>query len=253
MPYVRGETLRDRLDRDGALRVDESLRLCGEVAEALDYAHRAGIVHRDIKPENIMLHEGHGMVADFGIASAHPAEGARGLTMTGAVMGTPAYLSPEQMSGDAVDGRSDLYSLACVLFECLSGVPPFTGTAMAMLAQRLIGEPPSIRLHKPEISEALAGVIQRAMATAPSVRYPTGKALLEALHTPDIIPARKERPAIVVLPFTNLSPDPDSEFFTDGLTEEIITDLSSIRAQGYIAHIGYAAQGHGQGCANDRP
>ena len=229
MPYVAGESLRSRLERDGPIDVSEAIRLCGEVGEALDYAHRAGIVHRDIKPDNIMLFEGHATVADFGIASAHEAPDTLGLTLTGDLVGTPAYLSPEQVNGGKVDGRSDLYSLACVLFECLTGSLPFTGTPLAVMAQRVIGNVPTVRSHRADIPETLARVIERAMAIDPERRFPTGQAFSEALGDPDSAHVMPERQGIVVLPFTNLSPDPENEFFSDGLTEEIISDLSSIR------------------------
>jgi len=236
MPYVAGETLRDRLDREGSLAVDEALRLAAEVAEALDCAHRAGIIHRDIKPENIMLHEGHAVVADFGIASAVAAAETQHLTQTGAVMGTPAYLSPEQVNGRELDGRSDLYSLGCVLFECLTGGLPFSGSAMAMMAQRVMQEAPSVRVKRPEIPEGLAQVVQRMMATEPARRYTSGQACVMALRQPLAAgTATPTRPAIVVLPFANLSPDPENEYFSDGLTEEIITDLASVKALSVIS------------------
>src|SRR5262245_36692762 len=128
MPYVEGESLRERLNRELQLPLDDALRLAREAAEALDYAHREGVVHRDIKPENVLLDAGHAMVADFGIARAVWAAGETKLTTTGTVIGTPTYMSPEQvMGGRELDGRSDVYSLGCVLYEMLAGVPPFTG------------------------------------------------------------------------------------------------------------------------------
>src|SRR2546425_12272624 len=137
-PYVEGEPLRNRLDREGQLPVAEAVRLAASVADALDYAHRHDIVHRDIKPENILLEEGQPVVADFGIARAlHAAEGGN-LTETGVTLGTAAYMSPEQATGDQVDGRTDIYSLGCVLYEMLAGEPPYTGaTAQAISAQRI--------------------------------------------------------------------------------------------------------------------
>jgi serine/threonine-protein kinase len=125
MPYVEGESLRQRLQREGQLSIDEALRLTREVAEALDYAHQQGIIHRDIKPENILLSRGHALVADFGIALAVSSAGRERLTETGLSLGTPAYMSPEQATADPkLDGRSDQYSLACVLYEMLAGEPP---------------------------------------------------------------------------------------------------------------------------------
>ena len=135
MPYVDGETLRQRLTHEGPLRVPEALRLIREVGEALHYAHGEGVIHRDVKPENVLLSQGHALVADFGIARAAGVAAGNRLTRTGMSMGTPAYMSPEQAGGEPeVDGRSDQYSLACVLYELLAGQPPFTGpTAGAIL------------------------------------------------------------------------------------------------------------------------
>jgi serine/threonine-protein kinase len=128
MPYVQGESLRQRLQREGQLPLDEALRLTREVAEALDYAHSQGIIHRDIKPENLLLSRGHALVADFGIALAVTQAGGGRLTETGLSLGTPAYMSPEQaMAQPKLDGRTDQYSLACVLYEMLAGEPPYNG------------------------------------------------------------------------------------------------------------------------------
>lgn len=139
MPYVEGESLRDRLLAEAKLPLQDALRLAREIAEALDYAHRHNVVHRDIKPENVLLEEGHAVVTDFGIARAIIAAGEGGLTAVGVTLGTPAYMSPEQALGMAeLDGRSDVYSLASVLFELLAGEPPYTGpTSLAIMARRL--------------------------------------------------------------------------------------------------------------------
>ncbi|MHC4767128.1 MAG: serine/threonine-protein kinase, partial [Planctomycetota bacterium] len=152
MPYIEGESLRGKLDRETQLGIEEAIELTRQVAAALDYAHRQGIIHRDIKPENILLHEGEAVVADFGIARALHAAGGERLTETGLSLGTPQYMSPEQASGTAeVDARSDVYSLACVLYEMLAGDPPFTGpTTPAVIARRLVDPPPSrLRSAKP--------------------------------------------------------------------------------------------------------
>src|SRR6476660_7322825 len=142
MPYVEGESLRDRISREKQLPVDEAVRLAVEVASALDYAHRHGVVHRDIKPENILLHDGRALVADFGIAlAASKASGAR-MTETGMSLGTPQYMSPEQAMGEReITARSDIYALGAVLYEMLTGDPPFTGsTAQAIVAKVMTDE-----------------------------------------------------------------------------------------------------------------
>jgi serine/threonine protein kinase len=142
-PYLEGGSLRDRLVREGRVPLPNALRLAREVADALDYAHRQQVVHRDIKPENILLDEGHAIVADFGVARAVSAAADAGLTETGMLVGTPAYMSPEQTTDAPLDGRSDIYALGCVLFEMLGGKAPFIATApMALLAQRLIAAAP---------------------------------------------------------------------------------------------------------------
>ena len=144
MPYVEGESLRDRLAREKQLPLDDALQIAREVADALSYAHSHDVVHRDIKPENILLESGHAVVADFGIARAITAAGGEKLTETGLALGTPAYMSPEQAAGSKeLDGRSDLYSLGCVLYEMLAGQPPFTGpTVQSLTHQHLTVEPP---------------------------------------------------------------------------------------------------------------
>src|SRR5688572_73527 len=147
MPVVDGETLRDRLLREGQLSTDEALGLVRGIAAALDYAHRQNVVHRDIKPENVMLQDGEAVVMDFGIGKAVSFAAGDTLTQTGMVVGTPAYLSPEQAAGEPrIDGRSDQYSLACMLFEMLSGRKPFTGpTAQSVISKRFSDPVPSLR------------------------------------------------------------------------------------------------------------
>jgi TolB-like protein/tetratricopeptide (TPR) repeat protein len=187
MPYVEGESLRDRLTREKQLPQEDALRIASEVAGALAYAHSRGVVHRDIKPENIMLSGGTAVVTDFGIARAVSAAGAdQHLTETGTIIGTPAYMSPEQATGATeIDGRSDQYSLACVVYEMLVGAPPFTGpTAQAVMARHSLDmvSPPSI--VRSTIPDAVEGAVLRALSKVPADRYPTTALFAEALNTP---------------------------------------------------------------------
>jgi serine/threonine protein kinase/tetratricopeptide (TPR) repeat protein len=189
MPYVEGESLQDRLDREGPLPVDEALRLAREAALALDFAHRHGVVHRDVKPGNVLLCDGQALVADFGIAKALEAAGGERLTMTGATVGTPAYLSPEQAAGGRADPRSDVYALGCVLYELLTGEPPFTGpTPQAVIARRLIESPPPLRRLREAVPLGVEEVVARALAREPADRFQTAadfaKALVGAETTP---------------------------------------------------------------------
>jgi serine/threonine-protein kinase len=181
MPYVEGESLRDRLQREGRLPVDESVRLAREVAEALAYAHQRGIIHRDIKPANIMLGAGHALVADFGIARALGSEAA--LTGTGLAVGTPQYMSPEQAMGAAeVDARADVYAVGGVLFEMLAGRAPYTGeTPQAILAKSLTEEVPPLGTVRPEVPRAVAAVVAKAMARSPGDRHASAGELAAAL------------------------------------------------------------------------
>lgn len=182
MPWVDGESLRERIDREGALPVDESVRLAREVADALSYAHSQGVVHRDIKPENIMLSRGHALVMDFGISRVFGEVGAVTLTDTSMALGTPAYMSPEQWSGTKIDARTDVYSLGCVLYEMLVGEPPFRGpTIQAVMARHSMEAVPSIRVVRPAVPEALEAVVTRALAKVPADRYQTIAQLAEAL------------------------------------------------------------------------
>jgi len=185
MPYVEGESLRDRLDREPQLPVDDALQIAREVAEALSYAHEHDVVHRDIKPENIMLSGGHAIVADFGIARAVSAAGGDKLTQTGLAIGTPAYMPPEQASGSGqVDRRSDIYSLACVLYETLAGQPPFSGpTAQAIMARHSLDAVPRLKIVRDAIPDDLEVVIERALEKVPADRYQTSGEFAKALAT----------------------------------------------------------------------
>ena len=173
MPYVEGESLRDRLAREKQLPLDDALQIAREVAGALSYAHSRGVVHRDIKPENILLESGHAVVADFGIARAVSAAGGEKLTQTGLAIGTPQYMSPEQAAGEKeLDGRSDLYSLGCVLYEMLAGQPPFTGpTVESVVHQHLVANPPPITQLRPAVPAEVAAALQRALAKTPADRF----------------------------------------------------------------------------------
>src|SRR4051812_41566541 len=174
MPYIEGESLRERLTKEGQLSLEEALRITRAVAGALDYAHQRGVIHRDVKPENILLHQGEPMVADFGVALAAASAGRERLTETGLSLGTPAYMSPEQASASPrVDARSDQYSLACVVYEMLSGEPPYTGpTAQAIMAKQLTEPVPHLRTLR-ELPAEMERAITRALARSAADRYPT--------------------------------------------------------------------------------
>jgi serine/threonine-protein kinase len=183
MPFVDGESLRRRLARERQLSLEDALSIAGEVAEALDYLHRHGVIHRDIKPENILLEEGHAAVADFGIAYTLEEAGGDRLTGTGLTVGTPWYMSPEQGSGErALDGRSDVYALGCVLYEMLAGEPPFTGvTPQAVIAKRLAEPVPHLRTVR-DVPAWVEQIVTRALARAPGDRFQTSAELAHALQ-----------------------------------------------------------------------
>jgi serine/threonine protein kinase len=238
MPVMRGQTLRERLLEEGRLAVATATRLADEVADALAYAHRQGIVHRDIKPENILLHEGHAIVADFGIGKAlAAARETSTLTQAGMMIGTPAYMSPEQAAGEELDGRSDLFALGCVLYEMLTGDAAFAApTAAALIARRFFYTPPSVAVSRAEVPASIAWLVQQLLARDAVDRPASAADVVALLRTPstprDIVarPTPIAANRIAVLPFVNMSADADNEYFSDGLTEEIITDLSRIKA-----------------------
>lgn len=231
MPFVEGDSLRAGLNREGQQTIHEALRITEQVATALDYAHRQGIIHRDIKPENILLHQGEALVADFGIALAVRAAGEERLTKTGFSVGTPEYMSPEQATGEReLDARSDVYSLACVLYELLTGEPPYAGpTAQAVFAKRLADPVPSARRLRETIPAAVDKALRRALAKAPMDRYATAAEFASVLRAPEP-EGDVALKSIVVLPIANLSPDPENEYFADGLTDELIAELSKVQA-----------------------
>jgi serine/threonine-protein kinase len=241
MPYIKGETLRQRLARERQLPVADALQIAREVLDALSYAHSAMVVHRDIKPANILLDSGHAVVADFGIARA--IGGTQSLTSKGSVIGTPSYMSPEQIDGaEFIDGRSDLYSLACVLFEMLVGEPPFRGaTLTAVIANRLSSPVPSARKSRDLVPETVDAALKQAMATLPADRFSTAAQFAEALGTPATVAIAVGAAqamvgevaavkSVAVLPFENMSTDPENEYFSDGITDDIIAQLSKISA-----------------------
>jgi tetratricopeptide (TPR) repeat protein len=192
MPYVEGGSLRELLRREPFVSFDEALRITAEVGEALDFAHAQGIVHRDVKPENILIERGHAMVADFGIARAIDTVAAELITTGSLVIGTPAYMSPEQGSGGSVDGRSDLYSLACVTYEMLAGGVPFPGpSGAAIQARKTLESVPPIHTIRPAVSAAIDAVLRRGLAVVPTDRYGTAREFVQALERP--VPAPPPR------------------------------------------------------------
>jgi eukaryotic-like serine/threonine-protein kinase len=263
MPFVEGDSLRARLDRSGPLPVADALAIARDVASALAYAHHHGVVHRDVKPENVLLAGGRATVTDFGIARAVAAAADDRLTTSGLVLGTPAYMSPEQAAGDpALDERSDVYSLGVMLYEMLTGAPPFGGpNVQAVVAGHLSDPVPSLRAARPGISAGLERTVQHALAKRPADRFASAAAFERALTHPDgTAPAKLRRrtvrwaiaaagvavlawlvwprllrpprdasaTAIAVLPFDNLSPDPQEAYFGAGIAEELVTTLGRV-------------------------
>ena len=263
MPYLEGESLRDRLNREPQLPVEEAVRIGREVASALSYAHSHDVVHRDIKPENILLSGGEAVVADFGIARAIVAAGTEKLTDTGLAVGTPGYMSPEQATAEAhIDGRADTYALGCVLYEMLAGHPPFLGTtAQEVLARHTLDPVPPLRTIRRAVPPAVEHAVFKALAKSPADRFPSAAAFSEALTqtgAPPSLTRQAARPAvfvaagvaalvagyvlltrrpgssgdparsIAVLPFVNIGADPNNEPFSDGMSEELITALAKV-------------------------
>jgi tetratricopeptide (TPR) repeat protein len=184
MPYMADGSLRRRIAKEKQLSIEEALRVTRHVGEALAYAHSRGIVHRDIKPDNVLFSGDHACLADFGIARAVDSVAADTLTSTGLVVGTPAYMSPEQASGEReVDARSDQYSLACLLYEMITGLPPFIGaTQQSVISQRFTQPPPSMRAHRPTVPDHVERAVKRGLAVVPSDRFPNVKEFVAALH-----------------------------------------------------------------------
>jgi serine/threonine-protein kinase len=273
MPYVEGESVRERLVRDGRFPVAEALRIVREAAQALQHAHGQGIVHRDVKPENLLLtKDGSTLVADFGLARivGSDAAGAAQLTQVGMAVGTPAYMSPEQAMGDEnVDARADQYGLAVTLYEMLSGEPPFSGrTTSALMASRFSGPPPGVRARRADVPVHVEMAMQRALAVKPAERFPSMQAFAEALAGKDaafrvsrravalgaaavvtlaaagawmaarrpaaVPPETPGRARLAVLPFENLGDTADA-YFADGLSDELRGKLTSVPGLEVIA------------------
>jgi Tol biopolymer transport system component len=197
MPYVEGESLRDRLNREKQLSIEETLRIATEVASALDYAHRHGVVHRDIKPENILLHEGRALVADFGIAlAASRTDGATRLTETGLSLGTPAYMAPEQAMGERdVTPKADVYALGCVVYEMLVGQPPFIGpSAQAIIAAVLTDVPRGLVVQRHTVPPHVEAAVLKAVEKLPADRFAGAQEFADALHDATVGPAWTARP-----------------------------------------------------------
>jgi serine/threonine-protein kinase len=270
MPYVEGESLRDRLNREKQLPLEDTVRIVRDVADAVAYAHGMGVIHRDIKPENILLSAGRAVVSDFGIARAIDAAGSDRLTETGLALGTPAYMSPEQTGSDqALDGRSDIYSLGCVAYEMLGGEPPFTGPSpQAVLARHSVDPVPHLRTLRRTVPRDLERAVERALAKVPADRFRTAAQFAETFERAAVSDAEppastrfRNRPrtlaasallalvlsggvwwifarfagldsnrigSLAVLPFENLSQNPEQEYFVAGMHDGLIGELARI-------------------------
>lgn len=270
MPYLRGESLRERLEREPQLPLEETLHITRDIADALDHAHTNNIVHRDIKPENIFLSGGHALVMDFGIARAVSASaGSDTITFAGIAVGTPAYMSPEQGAAEPrIDGRADVYALGCVVYEMLTGHPPFLGrSAQEILARHAIDPVPRLRTSRPDVPEFIESAVTRALAKSPAGRFPSARAFVDACAHAQPQPASSPimrrvgivalgvalaaaaiasvrvlqspgdrraaasgemAPSIAVLAFKNIGRDSSNEALSDGISEEIATTIGRI-------------------------
>jgi len=235
MPFVEGESLRARLARGEAIPLREAVHLLREVASALAYAHRKGVIHRDIKPENVLITEQHAMVTDFGVAKAISAAtqaDAEGLTAVGMSLGTPAYMAPEQVAGDpGTDHRADIYAFGVIAYELLAGRAPFAGrAAQALMAAHVLETPEAITSRRTGIPAGLAALVMRCLEKSPDSRPQNAEDVLRTLD--DVPTTHREkkdvRPSVAVLPMVNTSGDPENEHFSDGLTDELIGVFSKV-------------------------
>ncbi|MDQ6770806.1 MAG: tetratricopeptide repeat-containing serine/threonine-protein kinase [Gemmatimonadota bacterium] len=232
-PYIAGGSLRDRLNRDKKISIDDALRIAHEVGAALDYAHRNGFVHRDVKPENILFADDHALLADFGIAHVAASTSDEPLTLGGLALGTPEYMSPEQASGETEIGvAGDVYGLACVFYEMLAGEPPFRGaTPRATMAKQVTEKARPLRILRPDAPAGVERVLEKALAKDPAQRFPSIVDFCDALSRARLEPNRPftaTTRTIAVLPFVNSSPDPDNEYLSDGITDELINALAKV-------------------------
>jgi serine/threonine-protein kinase len=235
--FVPGGSLRDRLHREGKLPVQDALRIADEVGAGLDFAHRAGFVHRDVKPENILFADGHALLADFGIARAVctdeeiTSRAGGGVTEPGIAVGTPEYMSPEQAAGERqLDSKSDVYSLACVVYEMLAGEPPFVSlSARQVIARQVTEAPRRLRTLRPDVPATVEDAIHRALEKDPARRFASVSEFISALRVESAPRARAiAGVGIAVLPFVNASSDPENEYLSDGLTDELINALAKV-------------------------
>src|SRR5665213_2534966 len=239
MPFIAGESLRAKLDREQQLSVDEAVQITIEVAGALDYAHRQGIIHRDIKPENILLDDGHAIVADFGIAHAISAMGEEKLTQTGISLGTPTYMSPEQaMAEKDIDGRSDVYALGCVLYEMIAGTPPFVGpTAASIIARHTMDRVPSLAIVRENVPDELEDTVLLPLVLIGwgAWHFTRGDHIRNAGKSTGLDPRR-----IAVMYFEDDSKGHDLGYIADGLTEALIARLSAVSGLDVVSANGAA-------------
>jgi len=246
MPFVEGQSIRARLESEGPLPVADAVRLLRDVARALEYAHARGVVHRDIKPDNVLVSGNSAVVTDFGIAkavdTARTSTGNMTLTQAGMSIGTPAYMAPEQASAAEVDHRADIYAFGAMAYELLTGRLPFVAsTVQGMLVAQLTTEPVAVASLRPELPAVLATMIMRCLARDPAARPQTAAALLEMMDSLALTggefpasllatqPAEPATPSIAVLPFANLSTDPENEYLAEGITVEILNALAHVR------------------------